>query len=225
MKQTLFLYLVVFFLVACNKSNSLSSQDKELIGKVIDFPKDAMCIVQGDTVLYDPLVNDFNIVVYNDSLEYAECKRLMYEWSRFMATINQGDVCAGLCFVFAGVDENFKNIIIEITKQSDFRYPMLFVSDNYFKNTIDSVCQVVLIDEFNRIMSVGNPITDDTIAQFYRNIIDYSNNGIEKAEAFQQLKFSSKRIPMGVIHSGNSKQVQIDITNNGDSIIEITNIQ
>lgn len=217
MKEIVFSYIIVILLTSSKKNHNPESQMIERIGEKVGFPESAVYKSQGDTILYDHRDNDFNVIVYINSLESAECNKQMIECDRYMANISQNDLCVGLCFVILDADVNS---ITDLTKQIDFRYTILFFSDSPFKFPNKSAYQVLFIDDSNRILNVGNPMECDTIAQFYQKILNISDNELIS----YQIRCSYRKVMLGVIYPDKTRHARINITNLGDSISEIFRI-
>lgn len=206
---------------SCKKTVDIETLIRDWVGKELSFPEDAVYTVQGDTVQYNPLENDYNIIVYVDSMGCTECKMRMSAWNAFMAALNKQETRIGLCFVIDGVDAD---VIAQLAKQNDFYYPMLFIPGNRYGFPEDYLYQVVLLDDSNMILAVGNPINNQSIARLYRSILKVDEERSEHEISNANVTFSTKRIPLGVIRPGEKKKTQVVITNDEDSAVVITQI-
>ncbi len=215
------LNVAVFCLFACQKKENAESLVREWVGKEITFQDDAVYTVQGDTVQYDPAVNDFNIIVYVDSAGCTECKTRMPAWNAFMAEINQYDSAIGLCFVTDGVDAD---AMTQLTKHNDFRYPILTIANGQSDFPKEHLYQTLLLDKSNQVLAIGNPIGSESIARLYRRIMNVPDKASQTADIHSNLVFSAKRIPLGAIRLGEERRTQVLITNNGDSSAVIPKI-
>lgn len=212
--------LATMALFACNKTTNPESLVREWVGREIVFPADAVFMVQGDTVEYEPTVNDFNIIVYIDSAGCTECKMRMPAWNAFMSEINRYDACVGLCFALDGIDAIR---MAQIAKRNDFRYPFFSLPETYMDFPDEHLYQTFLLDDSSRVIAVGNPLGNESISRLYRHIVTRGRNpGKENFEP--KIAVSSKRVPMGVIRPGDEKNVKVSITNNGDSLVTISKI-
>ena len=137
------------------------------IGREFIFPDNikSQRLVMDDTLveLYD---NTYSVVVYLDSTNCIPCKLSLPKWEEF---VNQYDSCQELNFICAVRVTDEREIAI-LQKQQRSRLPIYMDKNGFIEsnNHIDAGdVNVFLLDTNNRIIAIGDPLTNLMIEKIY----------------------------------------------------------
>jgi hypothetical protein len=165
---------------SCGNKNRKETEKvvTEWIGKEIKFPENLQCNILGkDTVSYlcvDLLKKQYKILLYVDSTGCSACRLKLFEWKQLIKesdSVFHGQV--GFLFFFQPKDKMEAGFIFQ---QADFDYPLFIDVDN----TIDQlnhfpkqqIYQCFLLDENNKVLTIGNPVLNPKIWNMYKSEIN-----------------------------------------------------
>ena len=210
--------LAVLSLWSCSGSDhSAERVVKEWLGREIVFPDSMVFTVQGDTVDYNWQDAEYKIVTFVDSAGCTECRLKLPMWHETFETL-QADADIALLMIIADKDTDD---IYGILSRQEFPLPVCVDT----KNMMDSLnkfpyaddFRTFLVDSENRIIAIGNPVTNKGILKFYR----------------QQMGCTDSNDVLPIIvdrHSSNVGVVrdpvitQFEITNTSDSTLVISKV-
>ena len=107
-------------------------------------------VLQGDTIQFDAMLNDFNILVYVDSAGCTECRMRMPAWNAFMTRLNSGDSRIGLIFLVNGVDVR---TVSEMAEKHGFTYPILAYKKCQYAFPENRKYQTFLLGSSNTVLA------------------------------------------------------------------------
>jgi len=181
--NTLFfhIFLATFILFYACKDNKRKEEATKIVnewtGKEIRFPENVPCFVSGKDTLSelcdDHLRKEFKILLYVDSAGCSSCRLKLFEWKQLMEeadSIFQGRV--GFLLFFQPKDVKEMGYLFV---RDRFDYPVFMDTNgtinrlNHFPQTQQYQC--FLLDSSNKVMMVGNPVSNYKIWELYKEQI------------------------------------------------------
>jgi len=171
------LALSVLFSSCYKKANKLVKAEMivtEWIGKTIQFPDNMVFSVYGRDTLSSPILETpYKILLYSDSSGCTSCKIKLLEWQ---ALIQETDTTLynKLSFIFCFYPKNTKELEF-LLLHDRFNYPVYVDIHNEldklncFPQQIEYQC--FLLDNENKVVSIGNPILNRRIWDLYKQIV------------------------------------------------------
>lgn len=204
--RILLFLLSVFCLCACHKSerNRILRLVKEWEGKEILFPDNQIFTIQGrDTVDFNFQSSKYKIVTYVDSIGCTSCKLQLERWKNFIREVDS--VANGnVSFVFVFHPKNMKELC-QLLRSHIFDYPISFDEKDYFnvlnRFPSETMFQTFLLDGFNKVMAIGNPVLNSQIKELYLkqlgcssidSVLNTTVDIIEKVHDFGMISLSEK---------------------------------
>ena len=202
--------------------NKVQTLMKEWMHKEISFPKDAVFTIMGiDTVGYN-VKEGYKIVSYIDSIGCVSCKLKLPQWKEFINQINAIDSTVTFMFFFQPKDieelqyklfsENFKHPVCLDTENLFFRRNGLCTNDNF---------QTFLLNENNRIVAVGNPVTNPYVKELYTSLLQ---NKIVKQENNTDVFFDNLKHDFGEVSLNKEYECNFKLTNIGEEKLIIKDV-
>ncbi|MEA4936489.1 MAG: hypothetical protein VB102_07605 [Paludibacter sp.] len=171
------LVLSVLF-ISCNKKTNKQEEARKIvaewIGKEIKFPDNMIFSVYGQDTLVAPLSEvPYKILLYSDSTGCTSCKLKLLEWQ---ALIHEADTVLNgkLSFVFCFYPKHKKEMEYLLLRDH-FNYPV-FIDENNKLNQLNRFpvqmeYQCFLLDQKNKVVSIGNPVLNRRIWDLYKQIV------------------------------------------------------
>lgn len=194
------LVLVFFFLISCKESKreNISNLVTEWMGREIVYPDDMVFTLWGkDTVNMDR--TPYTIVTYADSVGCISCKLQLSNWQAFIVELkDKVPEKVNIHFVFHLKDSKE---MVALLRRSKFDYPVsIDVDDSFNKlNHLSSIMtfQTFLLNEYNQVIAIGNPIHNPKVKELYLNIIqgkeiqaDATNNTLQTSVSVDNVSVS-----------------------------------
>jgi hypothetical protein len=179
--KTLLFILITFILnigISC-KDNVKSKPEKivkEWIGKTIIFPSITPCFPLPGNAVYPINISDasYKILLYVDSTGCTNCKFQMYKWKQI---IKEADSILpnAINFKFFFFPKNEKDLL-RLLKKDGFDYYPFYIDKEDELNRLnrlpsDENYQCFLLDNNNKVLSIGNPTNNPNIWNLYKKII------------------------------------------------------
>ena len=161
-------------LTACSEKDSEErSMVEEWMGKEMLFPEEMNFQIQDIPVEYDPWSADYRILTYIDSTGCTSCKMKLRQWDELIDMFKAiPDVNVNFLMV---VDDTVTTEIVGILKNGMFLNPVFFDAAHGFSalNDIPAAesCRTFLLDADDRVLAIGNPVTNPKIRDLYVNIL------------------------------------------------------
>ena len=159
---------------ACKKNVTLAEAEKtvtEWTGKQIVFPPDVPCIsLTKDTTCISPNSTPYKILVYTDSTGCTTCKLHLYKWNTLIEEVAK-EVLGLVNFQFYFQPKDLDELKI-LFRRDNFIYPSYIDVDSEL-NRLNSLpandkFQTFLLDEDNKVVSIGNPANNPQIWELYK---------------------------------------------------------
>lgn len=167
---------LLMFLCSCqnNHKDEITQIVSDWVGKEIRFPEGLPFMVNGkDTMDFSGVDALHKIVVYVDSLGCMSCRLNLPLWSDFIHELDSL-TDSQVCFLFYLQPKSVKELNL-ITRRDSFNYPVCVdIDDNFNKlNHLpkDDDFRAFLLNEYNRVEVIGNPIHNSKIKELYINVI------------------------------------------------------
>lgn len=156
------------------KRTDIRSLAKEWDGKEVRFPeKIYFTRYVTDTVPYDFKQSDYKIVLYMDSIGCLGCKLKLHRWKQLMADFDS--TCQTSISYLFFLDTKRLEKIEETLEENRFDHPVCIDVNSEFQrlNHVpeDDRFHAFLLNKENRVVAVGNPVTNEEIKVFYKKVM------------------------------------------------------
>lgn len=225
MRTSVILFICIL-LAACSSSNRrerYAQLVEEWQGREVILPDGLTNVMTGDTL--DLSDADFTILTYIDSLGCTGCRMKLPLWQEFLGSL---DSITGEREINAVIFVNAKDAkeLSYLIRREAYSYPVVNdVNDslNKLNHLPDGPSfRTLLLDDSLRVIAIGNPITNNSIANLYRAII--SGSKVFNHNGRQILSVDKPRADLGQTHLGESKSIDFIIRNNGMDTVHIRGI-
>ena len=175
MKQLLWVSFLALTIYSCSSRRSEAEKIvNNWVGKQISFPHNYQCkVMDRDTVCPGIFQTEFKILLYLDSVGCVSCKLHLDEWKSLIHEAESlvPDRFNLLIFIHP---KNEKEIFFYL-KRDEFNYPV-FIDKTDELNRINQFpdqpeYQCFLLDRFNQVVALGNPIQNPRIWELYKKQI------------------------------------------------------
>lgn len=169
------LLLLLCLIYACQ--NDFERDYSKLKSSKIEIPSDMSMTYEGkDTVINDIWTSDLKLIVYKDSTSCTSCFiETLPRWNDIILKYR-----GRLSVIFILSPENgIENDIRLLLQVSDFKYPVILDTNKSFCRTnpqisANRLLHVFLIDKSNRVVFIGNPLSDKEInSVFEKRLREY----------------------------------------------------
>lgn len=176
MKVVVLIIFVIEFSFCLSSCNSYQRKVRNIVkewsGKEIVFPSLDAKIMGRDTIISCISDYKYKILTYIDTTGCSACRLRLFDWKILKKEIDKLPEEVPLFFVVQS--KNYKEFE-EIQKVNKFTYPVYYDYDgmldkmNHFPD--DPNFQTFLLDKNNRVVVIGNPVTNDKMWQIYIDVI------------------------------------------------------
>ena len=221
-------FLLFLFLCACSESReeAVYRLVKEWTGKEINFPERSVFTVQGkDTVDFTFQDADYKVLVYVDSVGCTSCKLQLDSWKKVIKEMTE-ETGKDIPFLFYFHPKDMKELRY-LTRRDNFTYPVCFDEKdelnalNRFPS--DMTFQTFLLDEENRVVSVGNPVHNPKVKELYlKHITGNGNDSMEIAKTTVELPETEK--DFGTISLNEKREYVFKLVNTGNKPLVIYDV-
>lgn len=229
MMRTIVGIICIVLFTACSESReeAVYRLVKEWTGKEIKFPERSVFTVQGkDTVNFTYYDADYKVLVYVDSVGCTSCKLQLDRWKRLIEEMTE-ETGKDIPFLFFFHPKD-RTELRHLTQRNLFTYPVCFDEKdelnalNRFPS--DMIFQTFLLDEENRVVSVGNPVHNPKVKELYlKHIMGSRNDSMDSPKTSVELLETEKdfgNIPLNekrehvfkLVNTGNKPLVVYDVT-------------
>lgn len=158
-------------LFAC--TNKRKQYVEQWYGKTIQFPDSlTFRLYAKDKQFFDYWRGQYKILVILGNAECVSCKLRIDDWQRFIKDMNTTGIDLNYIFIMNSL---YKRELYAILKSNDFSLPVCIDHDKDIRLLNDipfNSSHVFLLDCQNRIVCVGNPITNIRIRDLYKYILN-----------------------------------------------------
>lgn len=221
-------FLLFLFLCACSESReeAVYRLVKEWTGKEINFPERSVFTVQGkDTVDFTFQDVDYKVLVYVDSVGCTSCKLQLDSWKKVIKEMTE-ETGKDIPFLFYFHPKDMKELRY-LTRRDNFTYPVCFDEKdelnalNRFPS--DMTFQTFLLDEENRVVSVGNPVHNPKVKELYlKHIMGSRNDSMDSPETSVELLETEK--DFGNIPLNEKREYVFKLVNTGNKPLVIYDV-
>lgn len=222
------LYIGILFLFfSCNVSNN-KKEITNLINKwnekEIIFPTDYIDFISSNKELsVDSSLSNYKILIYIDSIGCSSCKLQLNEWKIFMKQVDSL-TNNHVKFLFILHPKEIREIKVQ-AKINKFNYPLYFDKNDELnklnKFPSDIAFHTFLLDRENKVILLGNPVSNPKIKELYINkILNKGNIQIDKTE----IEVDNLNIDFGKFNWNKPQERTIHIKNTGKNNLTILDI-
>ncbi len=166
------LFIIVLF--SCNsKKREIQKIIQEWNQKTIIFPTLETKFMGKDTICNDLLKSKYKIVSYVDTSNCAPCSLRLYDWKIFMNEIHKKNQDVNFIFILHLKDYDE---YVKLQIKNKFTNPVFYDPTNLFykenKLPQNTIFHTFLIDDTNKVIAIGDPISNFEIRELYTQLID-----------------------------------------------------
>ena len=214
---------------ACNKQAKRQAEAEKIVtewvGKTILFPDDITLSVYGRDTLVPNLYNTpYRILLYVDSTGCTSCKLKLYEWQKMM-TEADSTLKGKLSFIFCFQPKN-QNDLVYLLLRDRFNYPVYIDNQNKIHQQnqfpANQLYQCFLLNEQNKVISIGNPAQNPGIWKLYKEII---SGKISDTGPVTSVTAENLEVELEAIAPGGKQKVIFRLKNSGDYPLVISDVK
>jgi hypothetical protein len=173
MRHTIIISLIILtFLFGCKNKQTVGIEYilKEWVDKTVIMPNiKPVYMSKRDTVKYViDTTRQYSILIYTDSTGCTDCKLRLHVWKTYIGELPH----VNFMFYFHPKNEQHLSSLL---RQAFFNYPVYLDRNddlnklNHFPD--NPIFQCFLLDNDNKIISMGNPVLNPKIWELYKRII------------------------------------------------------
>lgn len=220
------LVVVILSVTACGshaKTDELRTLVEQWQGREIKLPEVMTDVLTGDTIDFSDA--DFTILTYVDSAGCTSCKLRLPIWNEFANSLDSiSDATVKLLIV---VNPKVNKEITYFLKRDSYPHPV-YMDEGDRVNTVNKFlnepsAQSFLLDRYNKVIAIGNPTVNNSIAAFYKSIISGKKSMSIYNDAVVDVEHQN--INLGKLPVRNGKTECFRLINNSNDTIFIRRIE
>ena len=226
--NTLALQMLIL-LPSCKQTQSekLEKLLREWTGKEIVFPNNPSFTIYGEQEADFKIPNDgYKVVHYLDSIGCISCKLNLEKWKEYIAYMDSATNGTVPCVFFFHAKEK-REVKISL-KEDNFDYPVCMDTANEFyqlnRFPMYPILQTFLLDKDNRIVAMGDPVTNPKIKELYLNLINGKQSKQELEATQTTAEISTSTIRFGSFHWEEKQDTVVTLRNTGKKLLVIHDI-
>lgn len=210
-------------LVSCNSSHNHDEKRVVMnwIGQEIYIPENLEYQIKDIPIQVDLNDADYKIINYVDSTGCVSCRLKLPLWDNVInefASIEDVDIR-----FLTIIHSNNKKEVQYLLKLDNFLHPVAVDRENaFFKDNQlpkRSEYHTFLLDSDNKIMAIGNPVTNPKIKRLYKSLMSEDNN--DNPDYNDNKLFASTTKPVGIIQTNDTIRVPFYLENRGTDTYSI----
>lgn len=225
--QLKFSLVIMLFALCFQSCDSKKQEAKSVVEewnqKEIIIPKNLSFKSLGqDTVCSSILSSRFKVLVYIDSMGCIACKLKLLEWKALIDTCKLKAYDIGFLFI---VQSNKYIVFEENLSIYNFSYPIVYDPEGVFnklnKFPKEDKYRTFLLDEKNRVIFIGSPITNKKIRTLYETVLGWGKiRELKQADDTPNnnsiiVELNKDSINLGKFSSQLTKQASFELKNIG----------
>ena len=221
--------LMLLMLPACKQTQSekLEKLLREWTGKEIVFPNNPSFTIYGEQEADFKIPTDgYKVVHYLDSIGCISCKLNLEKWKEYIAYMDSVTNGTVPCVFFFHAKEK-REVKISL-KEKSFDYPVCLDTANEFyqlnRFPMYPILQTFLLDKDNRIVAMGDPVTNPKIKELYLNLINGKQSKQELEATQTTAEISTSTIRFGSFHWEEKQDTVVTLRNTGKKLLVIHDI-
>ena len=221
--------LMLILLPSCKQTQSekLEKLLREWTGKEIVFPNNPSFTIYGEQEADFKIPNDgYKVVHYLDSIGCISCKLNLEKWKEYIAYMDSATNGTVPCVFFFHAKEK-REVKISL-KEDNFDYPVCMDTANEFyqlnRFPMYPILQTFLLDKDNRIVAMGDPVTNPKIKELYLNLINGKQSKQELEATQTTAEISTSTIRFGSFHWEEKQDTVVTLRNTGKKLLVIHDI-
>jgi len=174
LEKYLYVVLIVSFLGTLISAcvNKKEQYVKQWYGKTIQFP-DSMTFKRHarDKCFFDYRGGRYKVLILLGNVECISCRLKIDDWQRFIQDVDTTVLAVNYIFIMNPV---YQRELYTILKLHEFSIPVCVDNNEDIRllnNMPLNTSHVFLLDQQNRIICVGNPITNRHIRELYKKYL------------------------------------------------------
>ena len=221
--------LMLILLPSCKQTQSekLEKLLREWTGKEIVFPNNPSFTIYGEQEADFKIPTDgYKVVHYLDSIGCISCKLNLEKWKEYIAFMDSATNGTVPCVFFFHAKEK-REVKISL-KEDNFDYPVCMDTANEFyqlnRFPMYPILQTFLLDKDNRIVAMGDPVTNPKIKELYLNLINGKQSKQELEATQTTAEISTSTIRFGSFHWEEKQDTVVTLRNTGKKLLVIHDI-
>ena len=209
------------------QSEKLEKLLREWTGKEIVFPNNPSFTIYGEQEADFKIPTDgYKVVHYLDSIGCISCKLNLEKWKEYIAYMDSATNGTVPCVFFFHAKEK-REVKISL-KEDNFDYPVCMDTANEFyqlnRFPMYPILQTFLLDKDNRIVAMGDPVTNPKIKELYLNLINGKQSKQELEATQTTAEISTSTIRFGSFHWEEKQDTVVTLRNTGKKLLVIHDI-
>ena len=220
---------MLILLPSCKQTQSekLEKLLREWTGKEIVFPNNLSFTIYGEQEAdFKIPTNGYKVVHYLDSIGCISCKLNLEKWKEYIAYMDSVTNGTVPCVFFFHAKEK-REVKISL-KEENFDYPVCLDTANEFyqlnRFPMYPILQTFLLDKDNRIVAMGDPVTNPKIKELYLNLITGKQSKQELEATQTTAEISTSAIRFGSFHWEEKQDTVVTLRNTGKKLLVIHDI-
>ncbi|MBQ8770217.1 MAG: DUF1573 domain-containing protein [Bacteroides sp.] len=222
------LIMCVWILASCQESReeAMLRLVNEWNGKEIKFPSRSVFTIQGkDTVDFEFRHADYKVVTYIDSVGCTSCKLQLHRWKVLMEEV---DLLTGgsVPFLFYFHPKDLKELRY-LTRRESFTYPVCFDEEDELNQLnrfpTNMTFQTFLLDKFNKVVAIGNPVLSPQIKDLYLNVM-MGRTKTRQADNVTSVSINRMIMDFGSFPQLEKQERSFTLTNTGKGLLVIQDV-
>ena len=223
-----FLIVLLYGLSSCQDSReeAMLRLVNEWNGKEIKFPSRSVFTIQGkDTVDFEFRHADYKVVTYIDSVGCTSCKLQLHRWKVLMEEV---DLLTGgsVPFLFYFHPKDLKELRY-LTRRESFTYPVCFDEEDELNQLnrfpTNMTFQTFLLDKFNKVVAIGNPVLSPQIKDLYLNVM-MGRTKTRQADNVTSVSINRMIMDFGSFPQLEKQERSFTLTNTGKGLLVIQDV-
>lgn len=220
--------MCVWILASCQESReeAMLRLVNEWNGKEIKFPSRSVFTIQGkDTVDFEFRHADYKVVTYIDSVGCTSCKLQLHRWKVLMEEV---DLLTGgsVPFLFYFHPKDLKELRY-LTRRESFTYPVCFDEEDELNQLnrfpTNMTFQTFLLDKFNKVVAIGNPVLSPQIKDLYLNVM-MGRTKTRQADNVTSVSINRMIMDFGSFPQLEKQERSFTLTNTGKGLLVIQDV-
>ena len=229
MKTYCYIFALLMLLPSCKQTQSekLEKLLREWTGKEIVFPNNPSFTIYGEQEADFKIPTDgYKVVHYLDSIGCISCKLNLEKWKEYIAYMDSVTNGTVPCVFFFHAKQK-REVKISL-KEENFDYPVCLDTANEFYHLnrfpMYPILQTFLLDKDNRIVAMGDPVTNPKIKELYLNLISGKQSKQELEATQTTAEISTSTIRFGSFHWEEKQDTMVTLRNTGKKLLVIHDI-
>lgn len=194
--------ILMFCIAAChNTSKTAADMVDHWLDKKVIFPANSVFTLYGkDTVDYTTTYVDYKLLVYVDTVGCTSCKLQLEQWHDWIQYLNKKSPYK-VSYLFYFFPKNAEELK-ELLEYNKFPIPVCMDEKDEINhlNHFNKGIHVLLLDENDRVVLIGNPILNPKIKDLYWQVLIPQEEPVKTKNVITTVLIKDSVINLGKVH-------------------------